>query len=169
MMAPMLALLLLVALQDVPRSDANPDPFAPLTIYDGTWSIRADHPWSGAAPGAVDRLISRCRRFTVYFACEQAVNGKPQGLLIYSAGAKAGQLYSRFIAPDGLAGGRGDLTLDGSHWTYLDKPPATLQGKWSRVENFIVDHNHIRFEEYESGDEGKTWTRTNSGVEERIS
>jgi hypothetical protein len=66
-----------------------------------------------------------------------------------------------------LAGGRGDLTLDGNHWTYLDKPPATLKGNWSRTENFIVDHDHIRFEDYESADEGKSWTKTNSGTEER--
>ena len=78
-----------------------------------------------------------------------------------------GKFRSRFISPDGLAGGRGDLTLDGNHWTYLDKPPPTLKGNWSRVENFILDHDHIRFEECESADEGKTWTKTNSGTEER--
>jgi len=43
-----------------------------------------------------------------------------------------------------------------------------LKGNWSRVENFIRDRNHIRFEEYESSDEGKNWTRTNSGTEERM-
>ena len=42
-----------------------------------------------------------------------------------------------------------------------------LKGNWSRTENFILDRDHIRFEEYESSDEGKTWTKTNSGTEER--
>ena len=37
----------------------------------------------------------------------------------------------------------------------------------SRTENFILDHDHIRFEEYEPKDEGKTWTKTSSGTEER--
>jgi hypothetical protein len=96
------------------------------------------------------------------------VNGKTQALLVYTADATPGKLHSRFIAPDGLAGGRGDLTVDGHHWTYFDKPPLALQGKWSRVENFIVDYDHIRFEKYESSDKGKTWIKTNSGREERV-
>jgi len=51
--------------------------------------------------------------------------------------------------------------------TYLDKPPVSPKGNWSRVENFILNHDHIRFEEYESDYEGKTWTKTNFGTEER--
>lgn len=141
--------------------------FAPLSIYNGEWSVRAAHPWSGAAPGTIDNLTSRCRLFTQYFACEQTVNGKTQGLIVYSPGERDGQLHTRFIAPNGLAGGRGDLTLAGTHWTYLDKPPAGLKGDWSRTENFILDHDHIRFEEYASSDLGKTWKQTNSGLETR--
>ena len=163
----MLTLLLLAALQTPAALLPAPDPFAPLALYNGTWTVYAEHPWSGRPPGAADHLISRCQRFTLYFACEQTVNGKTQALLVYTADSTPGKLHSRFIAPDGLAGGRGDLTLDGHRWTYLDKPPHPLPGKWSRVENFIVDHDHIRFEEYESSDEGKTWTKTNSGREER--
>jgi hypothetical protein len=142
-------------------------PFDPLKIYNGDWAVRALHPWSGAAPGAIDRLKSKCQHFTLYFACEQTVNGKPQALIVYTINTGPGQLYTRTIAPNGLAGGRGDLTIDGNHWTYLDKPAAGLTGPWSRVENTIVDRNHIRFEEYESTDEGKHWTQTNSGTEER--
>jgi hypothetical protein len=142
-------------------------PFEPLKIYNGDWSVRASHPWSGAVPGAIDRLHSKCEHFTLYFACEQTVNGKPQALIVYTINTGPGQLYTRTIAPNGLAGGRGDLTIDGNHWTYLDKPAAGLAGPWSRVENTIVDRNHIRFEEYESTDEGKQWTLTNSGTEER--
>ncbi|MBV9157653.1 MAG: hypothetical protein JO097_15415, partial [Acidobacteriaceae bacterium] len=95
------------------------------------------------------------------------VNGQTQALLVYTATEVPGKLHSRFIAPDGLAGGRGDLTLEGNHWTYLDKPPSPLKGNWSRTENFILDQDHIHFEEYESSDEGKTWTKTNSGIEKR--
>ena len=146
---------------------AASDPFAPLALYDGDWTVRAEHPWSGAPTGATDRLQSRCHHFTLYFACEQTVNGTPQALIVYTATATPGHLNTRTIAPNGLAGGRGDLALDGARWTYLDKPPASLEGPWSRTENVIVDDNHIRFEEYESTDKGKTWTRTNAGTEER--
>jgi len=146
---------------------ARTDPFLPLAIYDGEWSVRADHPWSGAAPGSADHLTSRCQRFTLYFACEQTINGKPTSLLVYTDTGEEGRLNTRTIAPNGLAGGRGDLTIAGARWTYLDKPPATLAGNWSRVENLVKDRDHIRFEEYESADQGKTWTLTNSGDEVR--
>jgi hypothetical protein len=146
---------------------AASDPFAPLAIYDGDWLVHAEHPWSGAPAGAVDRLQSRCHRFTLYFACEQTVNGKPQALIVYTATDAPGRLNTRTIAPNGLAGGRGDLKLDGKRWTYIDKPPASLEGPWSRTENVIVDHDHIRFEEFESTNRGKSWRRTNAGTERR--
>ena len=133
----------------------------------GSWTVRAEHPWGGGVAGSSDHLVSRCEHFDSYFACEQSVNGKVQSLLVYTATSVPGKLNCRTITPDGLAGGRGDLTLDGNRWTYLDKPPLNLKGNWSRTENFIQDRNHIRFEEYESADEGKTWTKTNSGTEER--
>ena len=144
------------------------DPFAPLVIYNGEWVVRATHPWSGDVPGTADQLTSRCQRFTAYFACEQTVNGKPAVLIVYTMGDVAGRFHTRTISPEGLAGGRGDVVLTGAHWTYLDKPPASLKGDWSRTENFIVDRDHIRFEEYVSSDEGKTWRPTNSGDETRV-
>jgi hypothetical protein len=163
----MLALLLLALLQNASGAQAAPDPFAPLAVYNGTWTVQAEHPWGGGPAGTPDHLVSRCQRFTLYFACEQTVNGNAQAFLVYTAGSSSGMLHTRFITPDGLAGGRGDLTLEGNHWTYVDKPPPTLKGNWSRVENFILDHDHIRFEEYESADEGKSWVKTNSGTEAR--
>lgn len=150
------------------QSPSHRERFDSLTIYNGNWVVRALHPWSGASPGAVDRLKSRCQAFTLYFACEQTVNDKPQALIVYTIGADSGRFNTRTIAPNGLAGGRGDLTINGDHWTYLDKPPSGLTGPWSRVENTIVDRNHIRFEEYETTDQGKHWTLTNSGTEVRI-
>ncbi len=142
------------------------DPFASLTLYDGEWEVRAEHPWSGAPPGAVDRLTSHCHRFTAYFACEQTINGKTASIIVYTL-ASDGGFSTRTIAPNGLAGGRGGLSLSGRRWTYLDKPPPPLTGNWSRVENVIVDHDHIHFAEFTSADEGKTWQPVNSGDEVR--
>ena len=163
----MLPLLLFTLIQNASGAQPAPDQFGPLTVYNGTWTVQAEHPWSGDVPGTLDHLVSRCQRFTQYFACEQTVNGKAQSLIVYTVGSSPGKLHTRYIEPDGLAGGRGDLTLDRDHWTYLDKPPVALKGNWSRVENFILDRDHIRFEEYDSSDEGKSWTKTNSGIEER--
>jgi hypothetical protein len=166
-----LLLLILLSHAAIPSQGATgvvADRFTPLTVYGGSWAVKAEHPWSGGTAGTVDHLLSHCERFDSYFACEQSVNGKAQALLVYTAASVPGKLGCRTITPDGLAGGRGDVTLEGNHWTYLDKPPLNLKGNWSRVENFILDRNHIRFEEYESADEGKTWTKTNSGAEERI-
>lgn len=143
-------------------------PFESLSVYNGDWAVHALHPWSGAPAGAIDRLNSHCQAFTLYFACEQTVNGKPQALIVYTSGADSARFNTRTIAPNGLAGGRGDLTIEGNRWTYLDKPPAGLTGDWSRVENTVVDRNHIQFEEYQSADKGEHWTLTNSGTEERI-
>ncbi len=162
-----IVLLSLAVIQSALRGQTATDPFAPLTIYNGTWTVHAAHPWGGGPPGTADHLVSRCQRFTEFFACEQTVDDKAVGLIVYTIGSSAGKLHSRFIAPDGLAGGRGDFILDGSHWTYLDKPPKGLTGKWSRVENYVLNHDHIRFEEYESADEGKSWIKKNSGTEDR--
>src|ERR1700759_49007 len=68
------------------------DPFRPLEIYNGEWNVRALHPWSGAAAGSVDHLLSRCSRFVRYFACEQTVNGKPTSLIVYTVGEAGGKL-----------------------------------------------------------------------------
>jgi len=160
-------LLLFALIQDASGSHPASDPLAPLIVYDGTWSVQAEHPWSGGAPGTVDQLVSHCQHFTQYFACEQTVNGNVLALIVYTAGGTNGNIHTRFIGLDGQAGGRGDLTMDRDHWTYLAKPTITLKGNWSRVENFILDHDHIRFEEYESSDEGKSWTKKNFGTEVR--
>jgi len=163
---------LLVAITVAYGSQANAlgasDPLDALMVYDGDWSVSAEKPWSGATPGTIDHLTSRCRRFTAYVACEQSVNGNPLALIVFTLGDRPGRLNTRTIAPNGLAGSRGDFMIDGEHWTYVDRPPVGSAGPWSRVENFIIDRDHIRFEEYESLDEGATWTRTNAGTEQRV-
>jgi hypothetical protein len=139
-----------------------------LLLYRGEWRVTADHPWSGAPSGSVDRLRSACTLFHAYLACEQSVNGKPLALIVFTPGARPGEFYTRTIAPSGLAGGRGTMTIEGRSWTFLDKPAAGLTGSWSRVENVIVSRKEIKFAEYESEDEGKTWKRTNAGIERRV-
>lgn len=157
-----------------------PDPLDALTIYPGEWKVRAAHPWSGADPAKrgengdfpTDRLSSRCQHFAAYVACEQTINLVPKMLIVYTRGEpdKDGnsRLNTRFIDPKGLAGARGEMAMAGNVWTYTDKPPAGLTGNWSRTVNTILSRDHIRFEEYESADEGKTWQLTNQGDEWRM-
>jgi len=164
-----LSLALLVSADRTKAEPMSPtNAFQKLEIYGGDWSVRADHPWSGASAGSSDDLRSRCQRFSAYFACEQSVNGKPLALIVYTAGDAPNRFHTRTIATDGRAGGRGDLVLEGNRWTYLDKPPLGLKGAWSRTENIVRDGNHIRFVEYQSSNEGKTWVQTNAGVEVRM-
>jgi hypothetical protein len=143
------------------------NPLAALAVYGGNWKVRATHPWSGAARGAVDRLTSRCQMLSQYYVCEQTVNDKTLGLILYTIGKRYGELHSRFVAPDGEVAPLGDLTLRGNHWTYLDRPAGHRRGKWSRTENVVLNENRIVFEEYESSDQGQTWVKTNSGTEDR--
>jgi hypothetical protein len=154
-------------------SAAGAKPAAPpllevLMLYRGDWRVTADHPWSGATPGSVDRLRSACTLFQAYLACEQSVNGKPLALIVFTVGDRPGEFYTRTIAPSGLAGARGSMTIEGNRLTFMDKPAAGLTGPWSRVENHIISRNEIRFAEYESTDEGRSWKRTNAGTELRI-
>ena len=150
-----------------PAKERN-TPFEALSVYNGNWTVHALHPWSGAPAGALDRLKSRCQAFTAYFVCEQTANGEPKTLIVYTIRPDSVRFNTRTIAPNGLAGARGDLTIEGNRWTYLDKPPTGLTGDWSRVENIVMDRDHIQFEEYQSADKGEHWVLTNSGTEERI-
>ena len=86
----MLALLLLAVIQNAAGAQPAPDPFTLLTVYNGSWTIKAEHPWSGGPPGSLDHLVSHCHRFTLYFACEQTVDGKTQALLVYTATSSPG-------------------------------------------------------------------------------
>jgi hypothetical protein len=90
----MLLFVLLAAIQaTAPGGQAASDPFAPLAVSGGPWTVKAEHPWGGP-PGTQDHLASHCGRFNSYFTCEQTVNGKPQGLLIYTAATFSRKLHS---------------------------------------------------------------------------
>ncbi|MBV9156950.1 MAG: hypothetical protein JO097_11865 [Acidobacteriaceae bacterium] len=78
----MIPLLLFAMIQNASGVQPVSDPFARLAIYNGNWTVQAEHPWSGRPAGSLDQLVSRCQRFTTYFACEQRVNGQTQAPLV---------------------------------------------------------------------------------------
>jgi hypothetical protein len=140
----------------------------PITVYDGSWLV-TPAPEPGAAPKSdqpkPDQLTNHCHMTDAFYTCEQVVNGKPVAMLIFVAGEKPGSYYNQAILPDGHASGRGDLTIDGGHWTYLGKDDA---GKPNfRVENYVKDHDHIHYEQYKADEAGK-WTKTGEGNEVRV-
>jgi hypothetical protein len=75
--------------------------------------------------------------------------------------------HTQPILPDGHATGRGDLTIDGNHWTFLGKDVETDKTTWYRTENYFTGKDKIHFEQFESTDDKKTWKMTNSGDEVR--
>lgn len=132
----------------------------PLTVYDGSWTYTTT-----AAPAKPDQLTNHCHMTVAFYTCEQVLNGKPVALLVFVATDTAGVLRSSVILPSGSsAGAASELTLAGSHWTFLRKDAA---GVSYRVENYILDHDHIRSEQYKSTD-GTSWQKTGEGNETRV-
>jgi hypothetical protein len=163
--------LILGGLLISPTAGAEPAATPSLTallLYREEWRVTADHQWSGATPGSVDRLRSACTLFPAYLACEQSVNGKSLVLIVFTVGGRTGGFYTRTIAPSGLARARRTMTTEGRRWTFLDKLAAGLTGAWSRVESRIISSNEVSFAEFETTDEGRTWKRMNAGTELRV-
>jgi len=163
----MLALLLLAALQTAPAASipaAPSDPLAPLSAYNGSWTIISPHTLAG--PGKPDILVNHCTHHIAFFTCEQVVNGKPLALMVFVPTDKPNQFHTQPIFPNGQAVGRGDLTLDGPHWTFSSKDVEPGKTTWYRTENFFKGPNAIHFDQYESAD-GTTWTKTSEGDETR--
>ena len=163
----MLALLLLAALQTAPTPSTpavQQDPLAPLSAYNGSWTIVSPHTLAG--PGKPDILVNHCLHQTAFFTCEQVVNGKPLALMVFVSSGEPHKFHTQPIFPNGQAVGRGDLLLDGSHWTFSSKDVEPAKTTWYRTENFFKGPNAIHFEQYESPD-GSNWTKTSEGDETR--
>lgn len=165
-MLVLLAALLLPGQNSTPAkpTPAAGDVFAPLAVYNGTWTVRAEHPFAGGT--GPDTLENHCTHGQAFFACEQIVNGKPAALVVFTVSKEPGKFDVDSILPNGHASSDTDLFVKGDHWTYLNNSDT---GKPRfRTENVFRDRDHIHFEQFESKDEGKTWTQTNQGDEVRV-
>jgi hypothetical protein len=137
--------------------------YGPLWLYKGNWEVKT----SGAKTGTgADKLSNQCNLIGKYFGCQQTVNGKLSALILFIPADKPGHYYTQAVLPEGWAIGRGELEIEGDHWTYHSK--ATENGKttYYRTTNLFSGKDNIHYELSESSD-GEHWTVTKSGDEVR--
>jgi hypothetical protein len=143
-----------------------PAVFAPLRVYEGTWTVVSAHTMAG--DGRPDTLVNHCTEGTAFFTCEQVVNGKSLALIVFTATDDPAKFHSQPVLTNGCAAGLADLTVAGDHWTFLSNSMDDA-GKpiFYRTENFFTGRDKIHFEQYESAD-NKTWVKKNQGDEVRV-
>ncbi len=145
---------------------ATMDPYAPLRLYDGSWTVTMHDATSGKT--TTDSLLNACHFFGKYFACQQTVNGKVGALVVFVPRDTPGHYYTQPVLPDGSATGRSELTIEltvgGSHWVYLGHDEENGKTTWYRTTNDFTGTDRIHFEQATSPD-GEAWTVTGSGDE----
>lgn len=136
--------------------------YGPLWLYNGTWRVRKkDQP-------KPDELVNTCAQVGKYFTCQQVVNGQLSALLVFLPAKETGAYYTQSIMPDGRAGGRGDLIVQGNTWTfktYWDQ--GSGHSTFYQTINTFSGKDRIHFEQQESANH-RDWKTTNSGDEIRI-
>ena len=140
--------------------------FAPLKVYDGTWTIVSTH--TAAGDGRPDTLVNHCTEGTGFYTCEQLINGKSLALLVFTATDDPTKFHSQPVLSNGVAAGISDLIIVGDHWTFLSSgTDSNGRQIFYRTENIFSGRDKIHFELYQSGD-NKTWVKNNQGDEVRV-
>jgi len=135
--------------------------YAPLWLYQGTWKAQKK------GKDTADEIANECKLIGKYFGCQQTVNGKLGALIVFVPREKAGQYYTQALLPDDRATGRGELEIDGDHWTYMGKDQEGDKTTYHRTTNIFTGKDNIHYEQSESTD-GVHWTVTASGDESRL-
>lgn len=136
--------------------------FAPISLYQGNWRATAMKPGDGP-----DLLSNHCHEFGTYYTCQQTVNGKVGALIVFVSAGAPGHFHTQALLPNGRAIGRGDLLIEGSHWTYSSQDTEKGKTTYYRTTNLFHGTDHIHFEISHSAD-GKTWTADRQGDEDRL-
>lgn len=146
--------------------DKNGDPYAPLRLYDGRWEVT-----SNGAEKKTDHIENHCAKTGLFFACEQVVNGKTGGLVVFLPVGKTGngaQEYRTEVL-DPNASTPGDwskLTIDGDTWLYSwTSSDGGKKTSWQNTNKFS-GKDKIHFEVQQSED-GVNWKTQVSGDEHR--
>ncbi len=154
----------LLTVQFAFAGDPAPDPYAPLWLYNGSWRVTRKDLKPGAKP---DQLVNQCALVGKYFTCQQIVNGETGALLVFVPANQAGHYYTQNVRLDGRAGGRGNLEIQGDHWTYTSTWDQGGTSTYYKTVNVFTGRNKIHFEQLESKN-NKDWKTANSGDEVRI-
>jgi hypothetical protein len=156
---PAIVLFLLLSIVST-ALPAEPDAYAPLWLYKGSWQIsRQNQP--------PEKLVNLCSLVGRYFVCEQTANGTPGALLIFIPAGKPGKYYTQNVRPEGRASGRGDLEIAGDRWIYSSTWDAGGKTIYYRTTNVFSGKNRIHFEQAESTD-NKEWVVKATGDEVRL-
>jgi hypothetical protein len=145
---------------------AADDPYAPLRLYDGKWSILPGEDGKGWM-----QLENHCAKTGLFFACEQMVDGKSAALVVFLPFAKmasGGEEYrTQALLPDASPAGEwSKMTIEGDKWVYFwDSTDAGKKTYWKNVNTFSGT-DKIHFEILNSED-GNTWKKQKSGDEQR--
>lgn len=99
--------------------------------------------------------------------CQQTVNGKVNGLIIFLPQEdQRGHYFTQGVNANGFALGRGELLIDGDHWTYSSEDRSKDSTTYYRTMNTFAGRDTIHFELSVSKN-GSDWTTTRKGDEVR--
>jgi hypothetical protein len=113
---------------------AEPDPYDALKAMDGHWTVTA-------ASGRTREVDNSCARTGLFFACEQAVAGKPAALIVFLPRPPHEERKLVFRTQTLTAAGDRpgpwrELTIDGDTWTYAD-----LDHDEGRRQRTVITHS----------------------------
>jgi hypothetical protein len=154
----MIGCALALVLTRLPLRGAG-DPYASLRLFQGSWHEMP----KGKEPF---ELTNQCSLIGKYFGCQQTVRGKIEALAIFIPAELSGHYYTQTVLPEGWATGRGELEIEGDHWTFDSKIEDGTKTTYYRTTNEFSGKDRIHYEQLESPD-GKQWTTTGSGDELR--
>ncbi len=161
MLAAVLSVLVLL-LSPAATLHAADSSFDPLWAYNGAWKITKQ------GSGKPEDLVNQCALFGKYFACQQSVNGTPSELLVFTSTNTPGEYHTQSVMPDGRAGGRGDLKVEGDKWTFSSYwNQGGGKAIFYKTVNVFTGKTRIHFEQQESTDR-QEWKSTGSGDEVRM-
>jgi len=140
-----------------------------ISLYAGTWKSEVetlDTQYSRAGK-KTKTITNNCWRATSYYTCEQIVDGKPAGLIVFTYHADDDSYSSYAIPGDGKDAPVGKLIIKGSIWTYPWH--TTYKGKvvYLRILNVFESAISIEYSE-EASDDDQHWTLLARGVETRV-
>jgi hypothetical protein len=143
------------------------DPYAPLRLYDGKWEVATAGEEKGPA-----QIENHCVRTGLFFVCEQSVNGKTEGLVVFlpvMTTATGGENYrTQALSPHASpAGVWGMLTIEDNRWTYSWEIFEGEKKIYWRNINVFSGTDQIHFEISRSED-GRSWKPVKSGDERRV-